>query len=70
MNSDFDRPAEATGQWYRLKVSVTDNGAGRMSNVANIYIVVKTERLPYFERIDKYRSWYIDVPEKWKLGLP
>ena len=40
MNIDSDRPAEATGQWYRLKVS-GDSGAGRMSDVANIYIIVK-----------------------------
>ena len=69
MNSDPDRPAEATGQWYRLKVSVTDSGAGRMSDVANIYIVVKNRNdYPYFERIDKYRSWYIDVPESMEVG--
>ena len=50
MKTASDRPESATGQWYRLQVSVTDDGAGRMSDVAFIYIVVEDRNdWPYFE---------------------
>jgi hypothetical protein len=54
-----------------LQVSVTDDGAGRMSDVAFIYIVVEDRNdWPYFESIneDDFYEWSIDVPEDMKVG--